>query len=298
LVAELDAIRAWNDFVGPLLKDQEKFKLEIIIQLIILLANFGYGLLLLASILLHSFRYMCEIARNYYHEAEPVRIRPVHDIVDIFPDEESGTADNDSVSGDKDDDYDSDDESTSLLTRMLRSVTLKGTGPSSIEKSSPPLPTSETYLADLLRYEFSRSKRNRFCYIRCLDPVDRETFQAKMIEQIEVNCKDREKQELIITQGCMKMRTWRRIMKQICTVTTYKLWRSAYWGENAGRPNVSPTRTNYHVLVESFDGQGRSKEVNLLHSIGHIERIPSSLLSPSSWSNGKVSQQIWEEISD
>jgi hypothetical protein len=118
----------------------------------------------------------------------------------------------------------------------------------------PPIPSSNSYLEELLIYELSRSTNsNRFCYIRCLDLIDRELFQAKMIELIKVNCQDRETQETIITQGCMKMQTWRRIMKQIKTVTTYKLWRPAYWGENAGRTKVLPYHTNLHVLVESFD---------------------------------------------
>lgn len=185
-----------------------------------------------------------------------------------------------SVGEDNADDSDSDyGESTSLLTRRLRPAAFKD----SIEKSHPPLPTSETYLADLLKFEFSRAKRNHFGYIRCLDPADRETFQAKMVEQIHENCHDPAKQEMIITQGCMKIQTWRRIMKQICTVTTYKLWRSDWWG---------------HVLMESFDGHCKSKEVNLLHSNGHIGRFSFARLYPSSWSNEKASQSFWDEVSD
>jgi hypothetical protein len=75
------------------------------------------------------------------------------------------------------------------------------------------------------------------------------------------------------------------------------LWRMAYWGENAGRTEIFTIHTRYHVLVESFNGRDKSKEVNLLHSFGHIERIPSSLIDPSPRSNENSSQKMWEEIS-
>ena len=184
-----------------------------------------------------------------------------------------------------------------FLTCILRAVTFTDTTPSSTLKS-PPLPNSETYLADLLRYQFSHAKQNRFCYIRCLDPIDGEIFQAKMIELIQKNCKDRGKQELIITQGCMKLHTWRRIMKQINTVNAYKLWRLTYWGENAGRAEVSPYQGRFHVLMESFEGQGKFELINLLYSHGHIKIIPSVLITPSDWCNEKVTQKVWEEHSN
>lgn len=189
-----------------------------------------------------------------------------------------------------------DDESVSLLGFIFACFGVRNNVPPI--KLHPPLPTSETYLADLLRYELSRAKRNCFCYIRCLEPVDQELFQAKMVELTEASGLDRDTQEQFITQGCMKMGTWRRIMKQIDTFATYKLWRAAYWGEHAGRPTVSSATTDFRLLVETFVGKQEAKEVNLVHSAGHLESVPATWISPSSWSNDTVSQQLWAEISD
>lgn len=265
---------------------------NFLLLLIIILANFGY---LLLCLILLPIVWIYGLVNHYFKTTHIKSIQTtVGSFEDIYPESNiDSKSDDDNVSGEDDD----ESESVSLLTLFFHIVGFKDTDTCIIKKLSPPFPNSETYLEDLLRYKLSIAKRNKFCYIRCLDPIDRETFQAKMIEEVKVNCKNREIQELIITQGSMKMRTWRRIMKQICTVTTYKLWRMAYWGENAGRSEISTTHTRYHVLVESFNGRDKSKEVNLLHSFGHIERIPSSLIDPSSWSNEKASQKLWEEIS-
>lgn len=92
------------------------------------------------------------------------------------------------MSGDiayKDDDA---DDSFSYLTRMIGALFVAdAVPPSALRLHHPPLPTSAHYLEELLSYKLSRAKRNSFCYIRCLDPVDREIFQAKMIELILKN---------------------------------------------------------------------------------------------------------------
>lgn len=208
---------------------------------------------------------------------------------------DTSEGDDDIVQGDNDDTLD-DDESFGLLACLFRAFAVNDRMPP-IPTVPPPLPTSEIYLADLLRYELSRAKRNRFCYLRCLDPVDQELFQAKMVEVIEASGKERDLQELFITQGCMRMGTWRRIMQQTRTMATYKLWRAAYWGENARRPPTSSNTTNYRVLVETFVGQLEAKEVHLVHYDGHLQRVPAVCISPALWSNDQVSQQLWAEIS-
>jgi hypothetical protein len=182
---------------------------------------------------------------------------PDSDVETTVPD----AMDDDFVAGDNDD-YDYDDncddhpddypddiygESAGLVSR-LRGVSIFGSVELPTVSHVPQVLRSRDDLQELLSSEMSR-KHNRFCYIRCLDPVDRVLFQAKMIQLIRETCHDRNQQETIITQGCLKMRTWRRIMKQIPTVATYKLWRKAYWGENSGRTIVHHTRTRFHVLV-------------------------------------------------
>lgn len=257
-IAKRDEIKNWNDFVDPLFNDKEKYKLELLKMSI------------------------AEDFKNCPHKLRRATKQVAIDIPD--PDvETTGTAtildlgaettDDDFVAGDNDE-YDYDDycddhpddypddiygESIGLMSR-LRGVSVFDSVELPTVSHVPQLLRSGNDLQELLSSEISR-KHNRFCYIRCLDPVDGLLFQAKMIQLIYETCHDRNQQETIITQGCMKMRTWRRIMKQIQTVATYKLWRKAYWGENAGRTIVYSSHTHFHVLVESFEGQSGSPVV-------------------------------------
>lgn len=281
----------------------------------ILLANVIFHLRLLFQCLCCCMKWICcpqehatnQVAIEYVPDPEAYPSGVV-DILNTGPEANPAVTDewdNDAVAGDKDDDnYDDDgndddfDESTGLLSQLKGFSAFGSVELSPLPPLPPlPIPITANHLQELLSYEMNR-KNNLFCYMRCLDPVDRALFQAKMIELILENCKDRSQQIAIITQGCMKMRTWRRIMKQIQTVNTYKLWRNAYWGENAGRKMIHKIHSIFHVLVDSFEGQSGSRTVNLLHTNGHIEVRPSLLISPSAWSNEQASQQVWDDQSD
>jgi hypothetical protein len=159
-----------------------------------------------------------------------------------------------------------------------------------------PDPTADNYLIKLLEYEYSRTSHDRFNYLRCLAPVDRLSFQLEMVSQIEKWHQDRLTQEAIIKKGGMKMGTWRSIMKAINLQSTYKLWRSAYWGENAGNKEIVRDTSNSHNLVEQYKGSNGSKVVNVLFSSNTIWLMPDFFIRPARWNNENVS--IWEEECD
>lgn len=140
----------------------------------------------------------------------------------------------------------------------------------------------ETYLADLLRYDLcGRAKRHCFCYLRWLDPVDQELLRAKRVEGMEARGNERDLQEQCITQGCMRMGTWRRILQQTRTVATYTR------GETARRPPTSSHTTHSRVLVETLVGPQEAKEGHVVHCDGHLQRVPAVCMSPALWSNDK-----------
>lgn len=92
------------------------------------------------------------------------------------------------------------------------------------------------------------------------------------------------------------MVTWRRVMKMLNLSATYKLWRYAYWGENGKREKVDEHYTNYHVLVQSFDGAAGT-EINIVHYKNHISRVPAVAVFPADWANEKISEQVWDQDS-
>ncbi len=243
--------------------------------------------------------------------ADTRSVRPHHEGLSTMEDIDSTATDNveldtsdnhrrdmddDILAGDYSDDDDAD-ESASLLNCVARYM--YGRQPATVTHMMPPDPSSPHYIADLLQYEFNRSsRRRRFCYLRCLEAPDRAAFQTKMSQLIKRNCRDKEHQERIITQGTIELRTWKEIMKKIPLFSTYKLWRVAYWGENAGRKVTRYNPMNYHVLMATFVGHPNGRFVNLLHTPGHIEQVPTALIFPALGEDPDVTSQAWGEICD
>jgi hypothetical protein len=159
-----------------------------------------------------------------------------------------------------------------------------------------PDPSSPSYVADLLQYEYHKAGKRSFCYLRCLEEPDRVAFEKKMVHLIQRNCVSREHQEGVITQGCMLLRTWKEIMLKLPLVCTYKLWRLAYWGENAGRKVTAFIKTNYHVLVTTFVGQPDGPVITLLVTPGHIGQEPSMLIFPALGEDTDVTTRVWDEF--
>lgn len=159
-----------------------------------------------------------------------------------------------------------------------------------------PDPSSPSYLADLLLHEYNLAGKRRFCYLRCLEEPDRAAFRKKMVHLLQRNCVSRGEQEAIITQGCMHLRTWKEIVLKLPLLAcTYKLWRLAFWGENAGGKVTAPIKTNYHVLIAKFEGRPGGDLVNLLITPGQIERVSYMLISPALSEDMDVTARVWDD---
>lgn len=142
-------------------------------------------------------------------------------------------------------------------------------------------------------------RKNRFCFIRCLQAHDQVLFINEMTRLLYVN--NREQPEVMIetiSLGTMLMADWRFIMTniQVNLSAVYQVWRYAYWGESAGRLSISDSKTMYMVLVDTIDGNPGQVE-NLLYSIGHIKPIHSFKIRKSASVNHKADEKfVWQEI--
>jgi hypothetical protein len=85
-------------------------------------------------------------------------------------------------------------------------------------------------------------------------------------------------------------------MKAINLQSTYKLWRSAYWGENVGNKKIIRNLSRYHVFVEQYDGSSTGRPVLINFAANEIYRTADMFINPAKWSNENVS--IWEEECD
>jgi hypothetical protein len=217
---------------------------------------------------------------------------------------------------------DSDSRPTSLLSRVTDFLWGTNAKISSAPRIAPPDPSSPHYIAELLRYELDSTDDSSFYYLRCLDAPDRASFQAKMAELIERSDLTKEQREAVVTQSCMLLETWKEIMQRIPLTTTYKLWRGAYWGENASTKVTRFIPTNYHVFMTTLDGNPNGNVVHLLFTPspikghvdgriegrmegpiecstkGHIERRPEALIFPALGEDVEVTPLIRRQLAD
>jgi hypothetical protein len=219
---------------------------------------------------------------------------PIQRGLDDLHDDDMLAGEHEEEEDDSDGDY---NETAGLLTRVLGRLTISDRQVAA-SVSEPSLdPHSDSYFSDLLDRALRQAPRMRFCYLKCLDPVDQITFKDTMVRLIKRNYTDLEMQKRIILQGCMRMGTWRTIMQRIPLACKYKLWRSAYWGENAGRTQLSTATSRYHVLVDEFGPKNSILAINLVHTEGHIEELPWALIVPADKFNQAASQNLWDEMS-
>jgi hypothetical protein len=136
---------------------------------------------------------------------------------------------------------------------------------------------------DAKMVEFSK----RFCFIKCLKSSDKEAFIEKYLTVLN----SEEAQLKYYQHGVIKVSTWLQIMREIDLQNRYCVYRDAYWGENTGSKDVSPTKVSYKSLLVEF-GSDHICTVDLLIAHRHISRI--YLFRPSNYVN--VKQWFWDSI--
>jgi hypothetical protein len=201
--------------------------------------------------------------------------------------------DGDPLLGERDEGEDRD-ETTSLLDRLWRGWSREvGCRPTHAHGESPA--TSQFY-ASLLEYEL-RIHAYRFCYLRCLHPIDQATFKEVFIDIIMRSAAEPARKERMITQGCMLMCNWASIMRRNIWVRRYELWRYAYGGERSGRATLNTSVTSrYHVFVEEF-GRATEATTSLLYTAGHIEQMSVFVvLLPAERSNVEANDVMWSSV--
>lgn len=138
----------------------------------------------------------------------------------------------------------------------------------SVESESEPEQTPESINDSVLK-EQMRKWPTRFCFIKCLKSSDKESFICEYIHVLNVD-----KAELkYFERGYIKVSTWLCIMKTIDLRHRYCVYRESYWGENTGRPQVSPQKVSYKSLLVEFGKDHQITCVNLLIADKHISRI-------------------------
>jgi len=144
-----------------------------------------------------------------------------------------------------------------------------------------------------------RSKRSKYCYLRCLLEVDQETFIDKMAELLNANCPHSDMQELI-DSGTMEMRVWKEIMETITLENTYNLYRSAFWGERTDSVFESDVITAYHVLLCQFPAKNKQKASirAILWTRGHLQHYFFPLFLKPIQNSGRetVNSAVWNDI--
>jgi len=152
--------------------------------------------------------------------------------------------------------------------------------------TSGPYQTTTTqqhyYYIQLLLTE-ARSKPQLFCYLRCIDPIDRSYFIQEMIQiLVEHNGTNTERIEKAVKSGGIPLFTWKEIMKHISHVLRNKYVLCVPCTEDgyplAGGRETIPMFLRYAVVLEEFGNDSCS--IYILYTKNHLELIYDFRLIP------------------
>jgi hypothetical protein len=128
----------------------------------------------------------------------------------------------------------------------------------------------------------------RFCFIKCLESSDTESFILEYIKVVNAESDEVK----YFRQGYIRVSTWLRIMKKIDLQHRYCVYRKSYWGENTGKSDVSPQKVSYKSLLVEFGYDHQITCVNLLIADRHISRM--HMFRRSNFVN--LDQGFWDTI--
>lgn len=132
---------------------------------------------------------------------------------------------------------------------------------------------------------------SRYCYVRCLQREDQDTFIRAYIDALARGCKDFHQRRMIIESGGIRLGIWRRLMKIWAPKfnAIYHLHRHSYWGENTGSLQISQVHSSYTVEMAVFNAVEEKADAavdqrahrHILFHENHLESVPMQLIKPS-----------------